>query len=430
MLLFFLNYTRLMQGKKKWLECETHFFKICASRRKLLSFEFNKFYGMGFNFRLYQIGFLAFMFWGLVPQNCLSQPFLDACFTSPAVGTSFASTANVFNRDADLLRWTGAAWTGGWGGANITLPPPGAIVNTRAIWSGDGTVWTTGGEGFGLRLTSPIVTGTTYTFAFQRVSHGTGQNGSFRPTLYTNAGGAFGTSYGQIPSVGTAWTNSTISFTAVGGSSGHTFVYFHNSTGSGMFLACTTVILPMAFSNLQALPNGDQIHLSWQVQDEGNYSHHAVERSVNGYDFIEVGSKESVRAGSQGHLYSTKDDVSQLSFGTSLYYRIRSVDQEGLEALSPVVATKVMSRLSFEVTMVPNPQAQGGLATANFHSEAAGIAHYTVQDMQGRLMQQGEWSVAPGLNSIPLDGRQFARGIYLLRVQVGSKTATCKWSVD
>lgn len=378
----------------------------------------------------YLSGLLWFAFQGFLVSEAVAQPFLDACFTSPTVGTSFAGTANVSNNNADLLRWTGAAWTGGWGGANITLAPPGAIVNTRAIWSGDGTVWTTGGEGFGLRLTSPIVTGTTYTFAFQRVSHGTGQNGNFRPTLYTNTGGSFGTSYGQIPGVGTAWTNSTISFTATAGSSGHTFVYFHNNVGSGMFLACTAVILPMAFSDLQAFPHGDRIHLQWHIQDETNYQWHAVERSQNGQHFEEVGRVASVGAGEEGHLYQFNDPVRGLPLGDQIYYRIRSIDQEGLEALSPVVEATVVSEAALHLTVKPNPVQQGNFGKAMFYADAEGRATYQILDMAGRVLDESEWIVQGGLNALPLPSEKLVSGMYLLRLQIGAKSAICKWIVE
>jgi hypothetical protein len=385
---------------------------------------------MHFSTLRYTFVFSLILLFGFGFQEVKAQPFVDGCFASPAVGTSFASTTSVTNRDSDLLRWTGAAWTGGWPGANITLAPPGAVVNTRAIWSGDGTVWTTGGEGFGLRLLTPIVTGTTYTFAFRRVSHGTGQNGNFAPILYTNTGGTFGTSYGAIPGVGTAWTNSNITFTAAGGSSGHTFVYFHNSVGSGMFLGCNTPILPMAFSGLQAFPSAERIHLEWYVQDEANYQWHVVERSLNGIDFAEVGRQASMRAGSDGHLYSHADEVQDLPDHHQLYYRIRSIDQDGLEALSPVVETAVANAQSFQAVIAPSPTTHGELAFAHFHADEAGLAKFTVQDLSGRLVSQGEWPCLPGRNTMPLQGANLAQGAYILRIQLGAKAATCRWNVQ
>lgn len=358
-----------------------------------------------------------------------AQPFIDACFTSPAVGTSFAGTTNVSNRDSDLLRWTGSAWTGGWPGANITLPPPGSIVNTRAIWSGDGTVWTTGGEGFGLRLTAAIVSNTTYTFAFRRVSHGTGQNGNFAPVLYTNTGGSFGTSYGAITGVGTSWTTTNISFTASAASSGHTFVYFHNNVGSGMFLGCTTTILPMAFSDLQAFPVGQDVHLQWKIQDESNYVAHAIERSANGFDFEEIGREASVHAGPEGHLY-THADLTPISPEKSLFYRIRSYDQEGLEALSPVVEVAMGTASTFKVQVNPTLTLSGQNAVATFFAEENQSATFQICDLQGRSLQAGTAQVVAGRNEMQMPTADLAAGIYTLSLRCGSKVGTARFIVD
>ncbi len=355
-----------------------------------------------------------------------AQPFVDACFTGPTVGTSFAANANISNNNADLIRWTGASWTGAWPGANIVIAPPGAVVGTRAIWSGDGSVWTTGGEGFGLRLTTPIVTGTTYTFAFYRISHGTGQNGSFRPVMYTNTSGTFGTSYGNIPTVGTAWSNSNISFTAIAASSGHTFVYFHNSVGSGMFMGCTTVILPMAFSQLQAMQVADEVQLQWLVQDERDYLWHVVERSEDGQSFAEVGRLPSVQAGEEGHLYNHADGVSELPNYQVVYYRIRSIDMEGKEAMSPVVMTRLGGDLDFETRVFPNPVTRSEVATVEFYAAANGVAHFEITDMQGRQIRQGQWPVTAARNLQQIDCKDLPRGTYFLHIGTGTHQSKVK----
>jgi hypothetical protein len=360
----------------------------------------------------------------LAVQPAAAQPFNDPCFTSPNVGTSFAGTANVVSNNADLLQWNGSAWTGYWAMANITIPPPGGTPGTRAIWSGDGTVWTTGGEGFRLRLTTALVSNTTYTFAFRRVSHGYGQNGTFAPIMYTNTGSFGGTSYGAIPGVGTSWTTTNISFTASAASNGHTWIYFHNQTGSGMFLGCTVPILPMAFSNLQAYPVGEAIHLEWQVQDEANYSWHVVERSTNGFDFAEVGREPSVRAGALAHQYGYVDEVEGIAAGTPLYYRIRSIDQEGLEALSPVVTAQLGARGEFHVRIVPNPIQQGETTEAIYYADGDGNVPYSIYDMNGRLMLQGNGEAMAGRNVMELPTQGLAAGVYLLRMTCGGKQAT------
>lgn len=370
-------------------------------------------------------GLAVFLF--LLPSHLLAQPFVDACFTSPNVGTTFASNANVHSNNADLLSWTGSAWTGGWPGANITLNPA-AAVGTRAIWAGDGTVWTTGGEGFGLRLSAALVSGTTYTFAFRRASHGTGQNGNFQPTMYSNTGGSFGTMISAIPGVGTAWTTNNITFTAAAANNGHTWLYFHNSVGSGLFLGCT-VILPMALKDLAALQFGAQVHVEWQVQDEPDYVWHVVERSLDAKAFTEVGRVASVRALAQGHAYSFVDESALDLPGNMRYYRIRSINQEGLEAYSPVTAVQLGGRDDFQVQLFPQPAWAGTDITAGFYATGEGEAQYAVYDLSGRLVQAGTWATSAGKNQARFSTAHMRAGTYLLEVRSSEGRARSRFVV-
>ncbi|MDX2249587.1 MAG: gliding motility-associated C-terminal domain-containing protein [Bacteroidia bacterium] len=188
---------------------------------------------------------------------CLSLPawgqaLVDSCFSTGTPGTTFANTAALGSIDGDLLSFNGTSWTGGFATANITLPPPNNN-NCRAIWIGSGTLWTTGGEGFALKLTSPLLTGVSYSFSFTYVSHGTGSNGSFAPSFQTNTApnlaGAF--NVGNLPAVGNAWTSNTITFTASAAQNGDDWLVIHTGpTGSsGMFLSfCPGCAIPASCS--------------------------------------------------------------------------------------------------------------------------------------------------------------------------------------
>ncbi len=168
------------------------------------------------------------------------QSFADSCFYSCNPGTSFPGSGDLFSFNADLLEWTGASWTGAWPAANVTLPPPVTTGACRAVWIGNGTTWTTGGEGYAVRLTTPLVTGQNYSITFTYVSHGNGSNGNFAPFLYTNSVTNIGSAamVMTLPSVGAAWTTNTITFTATAAQNGHTWILVHNGTNgsSGMFI--------------------------------------------------------------------------------------------------------------------------------------------------------------------------------------------------
>jgi len=177
------------------------------------------------------------------------QYFVDSCFNTVAAGTSFSGNTNLWAQDADLLQWTGSAWTGGWPGANLTIAPPTNGSGCRAIFCGNSSGWTSGGEVFGIRLLSPLVTGTTYSIPFTYVSHGTASTGSFAPYIYSNNAATYtgAVSVGVLPSVGYSWTTNVFTFTATASMNGHTYLILGTKpTGtSGMFSSyCCDIAAP------------------------------------------------------------------------------------------------------------------------------------------------------------------------------------------
>ena len=165
----------------------------------------------------------------LIFNISFGQKIIDSCFTSPTPTylSDFISTptlANVYS--SDLVEWNGSTWYGGYSGVNLTIPPPSNFPGARAIFIGNSSSWTTGGETFALKLDAPLVSGVPYSFGFTYVSHGTGSTGSFSPYVNTNSTPSLGgaTSVGNLPAVGYSWTSNTISFTATAAQAGHTWI--------------------------------------------------------------------------------------------------------------------------------------------------------------------------------------------------------------
>ena len=192
---------------------------------------------------LFAIAFL-FLFY-----NVNSQVVVDSCYSSVSSGTSFSGGTNLWGQDSDLLQWTGSSWTGGWPGANLTIPPYTGSVGCRAIFCGNSSSWTSGGEVMGFRLLTPLVAGTSYSIPITYVSHGTGSTGSFEPYIYTNSSGSMTGAFnmGTLPAVGYTWTSNTFTFTAAAGQNGHNWIIIGTkpSGTSGLISSfCCDVIQP------------------------------------------------------------------------------------------------------------------------------------------------------------------------------------------
>lgn len=173
---------------------------------------------------------------------------VDSCLTSMSVGTSTGNSTQFVNFNADVTQWTGSSWNGSWPLAGLTIPPPTNNVGCNAVFIGNSVSWTTGGEGYGMLLSSPLVAGTTYTFWFTYVSHGLGANGAFNPQISTNNTSNWGSSnvIGNLPPVGNTWTTNSFTFTATAAQNGDTWLFLHSTgnVGSGLIMnwctACNT----------------------------------------------------------------------------------------------------------------------------------------------------------------------------------------------
>ena len=163
----------------------------------------------------------------LISPTCFGQGIIDSCFSSVNPSIDFYSSTDLANlgpTQADLLEWNGSSWIGGWPAAELTIPPPSNAAGCRAIFIGSATTWTTGGEGFGLRLNAPLIAGQAYSFVFNYVSHGLGSTGAFSPGIYTGYLPDLNFHVGDLPASGNTWTTNTFSFTATPAQAGHTWI--------------------------------------------------------------------------------------------------------------------------------------------------------------------------------------------------------------
>lgn len=181
--------------------------------------------------------------------------FIDSCLASTSPGTSFSGSANLSSYNADLMQWNGTGWTGSWPGAQLTLAPPTGSNTCRAIFTGNSTDWTTGGEYFAVQMTQALVAGQLYSLTLTYVAHGLASNNSFAPFLYSGNNGMNPVySIMQMPAANSAWVTNTVTFTAVAAQAGHTWLHLGTvpNGNSGMMLGfCETCLVSQPTNTLQ-----------------------------------------------------------------------------------------------------------------------------------------------------------------------------------
>ena len=164
-----------------------------------------------------------------------------------------------------------------------------------------------------------------------------------------------------------------------------------------------TSSLPVSWVSFAARQKEKKVLLEWQTASEVNTSFFAVERSLNGLDFEEIGRVDAAGSSLQILNYAFVD-ANPVS-GT-LYYRLRQVDADGAYVYSPVEVVQFDAGRG-ELRVYPNP------SNGQFTLEApAGTQPLRVEvyDLRGRLCLQKE------MNSPSQQLQGLLPGMYLLRL--------------
>jgi hypothetical protein len=260
------------------------------------------------------------------PGEAETQSYIvDACFHSCIPQTGFPTGNDLSNDNADLMEWNGSSWIGSWPNSYLTVPPPTASVGCRAMFIGSGVFWTAPGEGFGMRLSAPLISGRSYTFTFTYISHGWGSTGSFSPILSSGSIPVVNNSdvyITNLPPAGFSWVQNSITFTATAGQQGHTWLFLKTSPdiSSGMISSfcegCTSVATAVTNYNksfsVNVFPNPVRDAVTLEIRNEGIQQLNYEICSASG-KIIEAGSEQNLSSD-----YNKSFDVSSLADG--LYF--------------------------------------------------------------------------------------------------------------
>ncbi len=245
-----------------------------------------------------------------------AQKFVDPCFTSVKYVGMYYGSDDLVNFcgscgdnyiGSDLLEWGGTGWYGTRPYTEIDIPPP-AGCNIRAIWMG-ASIWTSGGEGFALRLDKPMEKSKSYTFTFTYASEGKYSDNNFSPSIYTfkDSPSFGGVHYvGELPSVGNSWTTNSITILASDAQDGNNWVLLKAYESSGIFLSNCEV--PEVFDNFlvsdTTLCEGGSLELraiegreytySWNTGSESN----SISVSASGLYSLQVKNYKCVNSDS------------------------------------------------------------------------------------------------------------------------------------
>ncbi len=188
-------------------------------------------------------------------------------------------------------------------------------------------------------------------------------------------------------------------------------------------------ILPVQFIDVRLLAAGRNYIISWTVADEVNIKEYIVERSLDGQNFIAIGTV--VYRNNAGRIQTYKYNDAALSGNNGVaYYRIREVDMDGKYMYSKVVSnTRIGNETSLIV--VGNPVTYNHI-TMNISSERSATAALRLIDLNGRVLSSQIQSITNGGNIVRLSANTgyLADGTYIIQALINGKLSVQKININ
>lgn len=159
--------------------------------------------------------------------------------------------------------------------------------------------------------------------------------------------------------------------------------------------------------------------LTFTTTREDNTDRHLIERTAANQDRWEtIGTLAAAGNSTETHHYSFTDRAPL----ATAYYRIRTIDVDGTESLSPIISLQREqdSETSTQVSIFPNPTTDR--ATLTFNHQSGGQVIVQLFSMKGRRVITQEVMATQGSNQVDLHLGQLPAGTYVLTAALSGQS--------
>ncbi|MCU0438800.1 MAG: proprotein convertase P-domain-containing protein [Raineya sp.] len=167
--------------------------------------------------------------------------------------------------------------------------------------------------------------------------------------------------------------------------------------------------------------NNINASLEWQTEFEINGDKYEVERSLNGKDFIKIGSVDCIGKNAQYQFLDEKiGENAQIA-----YYRLKALDKDGKFAYTRIESV-IFEQRSFDIiSIVPNPFKDD--FEVAYTLPKAGKVKFTLTDILGRVVDENILDGSSGINTYKATNTShLASSIYILSLQFEGKIISKK----
>ncbi|MFK7934200.1 MAG: hypothetical protein AB8G22_11875 [Saprospiraceae bacterium] len=155
--------------------------------------------------------------------------------------------------------------------------------------------------------------------------------------------------------------------------------------------------------------------LWWTTQSESGNETFIIQRSLNGLDFVTIGTISGAGNSYTEQTYRYWDVDAE---AMRVWYRLVELDYDGVGTASPTVIANRVTPSNFLITEMEQPAVQNWFR-CTLDSKINGRGSFTIRDYYGDLVSYGDINIQHGANNLTVDLGSVAAGIYQIIFEVG-----------
>ena len=170
-------------------------------------------------------------------------------------------------------------------------------------------------------------------------------------------------------------------------------------------------VLPVTFTNVQAVKVSDGIAVKWVVENEWNIKEYVLEKSIDGIAFwpVHLAPAKATNGGGAQYDYLDKEVIKGNNF-----YRVRSVSSNGVNANSKVVKVNVTNP-SNDLVVFPNP-IQANILKLHINNPEEAFYALSLINSSGQKVYSNKTRVSNSTNITLSLPKALPAGIYQLQI--------------
>lgn len=213
------------------------------------------------------------------------------------------------------------------------------------------------------------------------------------------------------------WNN--LGITQAEGSNPYTITATGITSFSPFGVAGTITPLPVQLVSFNAIRQINNAFLLWTTASETNNNYFAIERSLDGIIWKNIGQVAGNGTTNELHNYNFTDSNIEFLLTNVIYYRLKQVDYNGNFVYSPIRQVTIgSSAVTSETKVWFNRDEEW--AVVQLERDANARLTITLLDLQGKAIASQQIETNPGINQYNLDLQGIAKGMYVVNINDGN----------